>query len=88
MEFKSINFDQENFQSALRLAIDEIDSEGEPVVLHQNGKTIAALVSAEDLEILQELEELENRFYFEKAEEAMKEPEDIAWEDIKAELGL
>lgn len=78
---------------------------GERVLLHRRGKDIAAVVSLEDLELL---ERLEDRLDIEAARKALKAiskstPPDpnaahdrpgsyttgtVAWESLKAELGL
>ena len=58
---------------------------GTRIMLHRRGKPIAALVSVEDLELL---EEMENRLDLEAAREALKEPGAIPWEKVKKDLGL
>jgi len=57
----------------------------ERIVLERRGKDVAALVSLEDLELL---EELENRMDLEAARAALKEPGTIPWETVKKRLGL
>lgn len=84
MAHRFIDPDRENLQSA----IDRVTLEGERIVFQREGKFIAALITIEELEILQELENLEDKFDLEAAEEAMKEPETLAWEDVKAKFGL
>ncbi len=49
------------------------------------GKELAAVVPIEDVKLL---EELEDRLDLEVAREALKEEGTIAWEKVKAELGL
>ena len=61
---------------------------GESVELERHGKPVAAIVSIEDLRLLQALE---NRLDVEAAEAALADPENretIPWEKVKAELGL
>ncbi len=57
----------------------------ERVVLTRRGKELAAVVPLEDLELL---EELEDRMDLEAAKAALKEEGTIAWEKVKAEMGL
>lgn len=60
----------------------------ERVLLTRHGKAIAALVPAEDLELL---EALEDRADLEAVRDALADPanaEPIAWEQVKATLGL
>ena len=60
----------------------------ERVLLTRHGKAIAAIVPAEDLELL---EALEDRAYLEAARAALADPQNaelIPWEQVKAELGL
>ena len=57
---------------------------GERIALERHGKTVAAIVSAEDLELL---EALEDRIDFDAARRALKEPR-RNWNKVKAELGL
>lgn len=60
----------------------------ERVVLTRRGKSLAALVPLEDLEFL---EQLESRIDYEDARLALAETKgegSVAWEDLKAELGL
>jgi prevent-host-death family protein len=57
---------------------------GERIALERHGKTVAAIVSAEDLELL---EALEDRMDLDAARKALKEPR-RNWDDVKAEFGL
>jgi prevent-host-death family protein len=57
---------------------------GERIALERHGKTVAAIVSAEDLELL---ESLEDRIDLAAARRALKEPR-RKWDKVKAELGL
>jgi PHD/YefM family antitoxin component YafN of YafNO toxin-antitoxin module len=71
---------RQDFKETLKLAGD-----GERVILHRNQKDVAALVSMEDLSLL---EALEDRMDIEAIREALKEPGSIPWEQVKANLGL
>jgi len=60
----------------------------ERVVLTRHGKPIAAIISTDDLELL---EALEDRDDLEAARAALADPENaepISWEQVKADLGL
>ena len=58
---------------------------GERVVLERRGKGVAALVSMDDLELL---EKLDDEVDIKAARAALKEKGEVAWQDVKAELGL
>ncbi|MGA2982204.1 MAG: type II toxin-antitoxin system Phd/YefM family antitoxin [Terriglobia bacterium] len=59
---------------------------GERTVIRRHGKDVAAVVSAEDLEIL---EALEDRRDLEEARQIMKKPGRLVpWEKMKKDLGL
>lgn len=60
----------------------------ERVLLTRHGKPVAAIISKEDLELL---EALEDRADLEAVRVALADPlnqEDIPWEQVKADLGL
>jgi prevent-host-death family protein len=84
MTNQQINIDDTNIKSF----IDKIAIEGGRIIIHQNGKPMAALVPIEELEILEELEGLEDQLDIQAAEEAMKEPGSVSWEDVKLQFGL
>ena len=65
--------------------INRVKYKGERVVLNRRGKAIAALVSLEDLALL---EKLEDRLDLEDALKALKEPGTVSWKKVKADLGL
>jgi antitoxin Phd len=71
---------RQEFTETLKLAC-----EGERVVLHRREKDVAAIVSMEDLAVL---EALEDRMDLEAVREALKEPGSIPWEQVKADLCL
>lgn len=66
-------------------AINRVSYGGERIVLDRNGKGVAALISIEDLKLL---EMLEDRADIEAAREALADKETVTWEDLKKELEL
>ena len=65
--------------------INRVAYSGERIALERRGKTVAAIVSAEDLELLQALED---RVDLAAARRALREPGRRSWAKVKAELGL
>lgn len=65
--------------------INRVAYQGERIALQRHGKTVAALVSADDLELL---EALEDRVDLAAARRALKEPGRRDWAKVRAELGL
>ncbi len=63
--------------------LNDVSFRGERVVLHRHGKDVAAIVSVEDLALL---EELEDRYDVEAARAALGEPgANIPWDQLKGE---
>ena len=58
---------------------------GERIIVHRRKKPVAAVVSIEDLELL---ERLEDEIDVAAARKALKDPRTIPWEKIKKELRL
>ncbi len=59
---------------------------GERIVLERRGKDVMALVSVEDLELL---EKIEDKIDLRVARKRLMDGEDLVpWEDVKAKLGL
>ncbi len=83
MTYRYIDLDYENLQAVI-----ENTSVGEQIILQKAGKSMAAIVTLEELELLQEIEALEDEFDLKVAEEAMKETRLVPWEEVKLELGL
>jgi antitoxin (DNA-binding transcriptional repressor) of toxin-antitoxin stability system len=71
---------RQDFSKTLKMA-----RSGRRVVLHRHDEDVAAIVSMEDLALLKALED---RLDVEAIREALKDPETIPWERVKAELGL
>ena len=65
--------------------LNRVAYQGERIELERHGKAVAALVSIEDLELL---EALENRIDLAAARRALKEPGQRSWNKVKADLGL
>jgi prevent-host-death family protein len=66
-------------------AINRVAYAGERIVLERRGKGVAALISIDDLAIL---EELENQADIRAAKKALKEKGAIPLEKIKRRLGM
>jgi prevent-host-death family protein len=69
-------------------ALNRVAYRGERIIIERRGKSLAAVVPMEDLELLQALED---RIDLEEAREALAEAEregTVPWEQVKAELGL
>ena len=58
---------------------------GERITIHRHGKPVAVLVSAEDAELLEKLEDILD---LEEARKALKEPGLVSWKKVKEDLGL
>ena len=65
--------------------LDRVVHHGERVVVERYGKQVAALVSSEDLQLL---EAIENRMDLEAARKALREPGRRSWDEVRAELAL
>ena len=63
--------------------LDRVVYHGERIAVERYGKQVAALVSPEDLELL---EAIENRMDIEAAREALREPGRRSWDEVRAEL--
>ena len=72
----------------LATIVNKVAFGGERVRLTRHGKAVAAVVSVEDVEFL---EELEDELDLELVREALADPENqktIPWEEVKRDLGL
>ena len=72
-------------RSAISELLDRVAHHGERVAVERHGKPVAALVSSEDLELL---EAIENRVDIEAARRALSESGRRSWDDVRAELAL
>lgn len=77
---------QENFSDTLDRVVDK----GERIILHRQGKNVAALVPVEDLALLEELEDQRDLEDFRAAKEEWEREgkKTVPWEKIKADLSL
>ena len=66
-------------------AINRVAYAGERILLQRHGKNVAAIVSIEDLELLQALED---RIDLGAARKALKQRSRVAWDKVKADLNL
>src|SRR6266446_6109116 len=74
-----------HIRSRLADTINRVAYQGERVILNRRGKGVAALVSMEDLALL---EKLEDEADLKAARAALRETGTIPWEQVKAVLGL
>jgi len=66
--------------------VNRVAYSGERIVLERRGKNVMALVSVEDLELL---ERIEDEIDLREARRRLADGEDLVpWEDVKAKLGL
>lgn len=65
--------------------LNRVAFKGERLVLERHGKAIAALVSVEDLELL---EDLEDRLDVEAVRAAREEPGTVPYEEVRRKAGL
>jgi len=66
--------------------LNEVAFKGERVLLHRHGKDVAAVISAEDLALL---EALEDRADLDAVRAALAEAgPNVSWTELKTELGL
>lgn len=72
-------------RNGLADAINRVAYGGERIVLRRRGKGVVALVSLDDLALL---EELENRADIRAAKKALKETGAVRLEKIKSRLGM
>ena len=66
-------------------ALNRVAYGGERIVLKRRAKRVAALVSIEDLALLEQLEDTKD---IRAARKAMKEKGGVSLEDVKARLGM
>jgi len=72
-------------RDAFSNTINRVAYQGERIALERHGKTVAALVSSDDLELLLALED---RIDLAVARKALREPSRRNWSKVKAGLGL
>ncbi len=68
--------------------LDRVALKGERVVIERRGKILGAVVSADDLKLLERIHELEDEEDAKAASRARKEKGSIAWALIKRDLGI
>jgi prevent-host-death family protein len=74
-----------DIRSKLADAINRVAYAGERIILERRGKGVAALVSVEDLALL---EEMENQADIRAAKKALKEKGGVPLEKVKQRLGM
>lgn len=66
--------------------LNEVSVRGDRVVLERHGKRVAAMISAQDLDLLQALED---RYDLEEMRRVLAESDErIPWKTVKKKLGL
>ncbi len=68
--------------------LDRVANEGERVVIERRGKVLGAVVSKQDLELLERVRELEDEEDRAAVARARRDRGSIAWARIKRDLGL
>lgn len=81
------------FKNEISETINRVVYAGERVLLQRHGKDVAALVSMEELKILEEIEELEDQIDLKEALSVLKKIKSgqidvVTIEEAKKELGL
>ena len=72
-------------RGCLRELVDQVAHDGSRLLLQRYGKPVAALISAEDAEIL---EALEDKMDLDAVRAVLKNPKPIPWSQAKKQLGL
>ncbi len=72
-------------RSLLADTLNRVAYGGERIRLQRRGKDIAAIISTEDLELL---EKLEDQADYLAAQAALREPGTTDWDEVKGDLGL
>jgi prevent-host-death family protein len=66
--------------------LSDVAARGDRVILHRHGKDVAAVISIDDLALL---ESLEDRFDVESARATLAESDErVSWSQLKKQLGL
>ena len=68
--------------------LDRVAFGGERIIIERRGKVLGAIISREDLEILEKLRALEDADDAVAVRRARKEKGRIPWETIKRDLGI
>jgi prevent-host-death family protein len=68
--------------------LERVAFKGERVVIERRGKVLGAVISAEDLELLERVRALENEEDAGAVRRARREKGRIPWEMIKRDLGI
>ncbi len=68
--------------------VNQVAYRGKRIVLSRNSKDVVALISIEDLMILEALEDEMDLRAAKKAEKEIKKSGTVSWEKAKQELGL
>ena len=79
------NMPVSEFRDHLADVTNKVAFAGDRICLERNGKPVAAIVSVEDMQLL---EFLEDKMDLEIARDALKRNDFVSWKQVKKELGL
>lgn len=83
---KSIPFSEA--RANLTEIINRVNYKGKRFILTKNGRSVAAFISVEDLELLEEFEDKVDLQHAKRAKQALKHEKTIPWKKAKKELDL
>jgi len=81
------------FKNAISDTLNQVAYSGQRILLQRHGKNVVALISMEELKIIEEIERIEDESDIKEALKVLKkikrgETELVSWEDAKKELNL
>jgi prevent-host-death family protein len=81
------------FKNEISESINKVAFSKERISLQQHGKDVAALISMEDLKLLEDFEKVEDVIDLKEALKALKEIRSgkdkvVSWNDVKTDFGL
>ncbi len=68
--------------------VNRVHYRGDRVLVQKRGKTVVAIISPEDFELLEELENRRDAEDLRAALTAARRKKTVAWDDLKSELAL
>lgn len=81
------------FKNEISETLNRVEKTGERVLIQNEGKDVAALVSMKELKILEELEQIEDALDAKDALKVLRKMKSgksklISWDDAKKDLGI